>query len=116
MASLASMIPKQTSESFNSLLRKQGVQDDALFSPRPGKNIVDLVEDEDLDANVAKRVDGAPLHIDDAGARAMRRVNGGEDLREELWCELLGHGIVVGKSVERQSADENGRTLQGPGL
>ena len=38
---------------------------------------------KDLDANVAKNVDGAPLHIDNAGARAMGRIDGGEDLGEE---------------------------------
>src|ERR1019366_5322180 len=57
----------------------QGVQDDTLFPPGTGENIVDLVDDEDLDANVAKNVDGAPLHIDDTGARAMGRIDGGED-------------------------------------
>jgi hypothetical protein len=41
---------------------------------------MDLVENEDLDTNVAKRVDSAPLHIDDAGARIMRRVDGGEGI------------------------------------
>ena len=44
---------------------------------------MDLVENEDLDAKVAKRVYGAPLHIDDAGARIVRRVDGAEDLRKE---------------------------------
>jgi hypothetical protein len=56
---------------------------------------VDLVENEDLDANVAKRVDGAPLYIDDAGARAMWRVNGGEDLREERAVQRLNLALFV---------------------
>jgi len=44
---------------------------------------VNLVENKNLYANVSKRVDGAPLHIDDAGSRALRRFDGGEDLRKE---------------------------------
>jgi hypothetical protein len=54
--------PEADERKFQLVAEKaQGVQDDALFSPRPGENIVDLVENEDLDANVTKRVDGAPL-------------------------------------------------------
>jgi len=30
-----------------------------------------------------RNVDGAPLHIDDAGARVVGRIDGGEDLRIE---------------------------------
>jgi hypothetical protein len=45
---------------------------------------MDLVENEDLDTNVAKRVDGAPFYIDDAGARVVWRIDGGEDLREDV--------------------------------
>ena len=66
---------------------------------------MDLVENEDLDANVAKRVDGFPLHIDDAGARVMRCVNGGVDLREEplaRWDVRLGSttSTLLGFGVE----------------
>jgi hypothetical protein len=62
---------------------------------------------------------GSTLRVSVASSFS-RRDNSGEWIDRTrwngLWCELLGHGIVVGKSVERQSADENGRTLQGPGL
>ena len=76
--------PETDERKFQLVAEKaQGVQDDALFPPRPCENVVDLIENEDLDTNVSKRVDGAPLHIDDAGTRAMRRVDGAEDLREE---------------------------------
>jgi hypothetical protein len=62
------------------------------------------------------RADGTPFVkvIADSGVIPGIKVDTGAG--GGLWCELLGHGIVVGKSVERQSADENGRTLQGPGL
>jgi hypothetical protein len=91
--------------------KAEGVQDDPLFPPRPGENVMDLVENEDLNTDVAKRVDGAPFYIDDAGARIVWSVDGGEDLREEPsfgWTsaqfndeQLVGIWRRVGRAARR---------------
>ena len=63
--------PKADQRNLQLVAQKaKGVQDDALFAPGSSENIVDLVDDEDLEADLAKNVEGAALHIDDAGAWA----------------------------------------------
>jgi len=42
---------------------------------------MDLVQDQDLHAEVAKKVDCRPLQLDDCRARVLRRADDSEDLR-----------------------------------
>ena len=111
--------PEADERKFQLVAEKaQAVQHDALFSPRTGEDIVDLVENEDLDANVAKRVDSTPLHIDDASARIVRRVDGGEDLREEPSLggasaqfndeQLIGIWRRVGRAIRFELVHQHG--------
>jgi hypothetical protein len=42
---------------------------------------MDLVQDQDLHAEVAKKADCRPLQLDDCRARVLRRADDSEDLR-----------------------------------
>lgn len=61
----------------------QRVQDDALFAPGCSKNIMDLVQDQHLDAEVIQQAHSRPFEFDDCGARVLRRTQHREDLREK---------------------------------
>jgi hypothetical protein len=47
----------------------QRIEDDALFPPARHENVMDLVQDQDLHAEVAKKADCRPLQLDDCRAR-----------------------------------------------
>src|SRR5271170_5064075 len=66
--------PKTNQRQFQFVAQvAQRVEDDALFAPGRRENVMDLVQNQHLDPEVAQKADGGPLELDDCGARVLRR-------------------------------------------
>src|SRR5208337_1769328 len=76
--------PKTNQRQFQFVAQvAQRVEDDALFAPGRRENVMDLVQDQHLDPEIAQKADCGPLELDDRGARVLRRAQDREDLCEE---------------------------------
>jgi len=94
MASRASATPKQTKQELQLVPQvAQRVEHDALLAMRAGQDVVDLVDDEHLDADGAQQPQRRLLQLDHARPGAGRRqVEGREELGiEAALARLAGH-------------------------